>query len=857
MWGFGRQVLMVCLLAGFSVQPLKLSAGEQGLARSIGFDIPAQRLDRALTAFAEQADVTFIFPFDEASRWNANELKGTFPVETAIEMLLDGTGLRPEYGPSGALTIKLMPDGSGAQSTPEQEAQMSNAKVSKSNYFTRVLTAISAAFTVSVAAQDDNGAEALPLEEIIVTASKRGETSAQELAMSITAFDSRKLERLNAVDFDEFIVQVPSTNFISDGGPGRSNEVASIRGLSTVADNTVGVVAQYLDGAPHFGNSYRMFDIAEVSVLRGPQGTLWGSQAIGGLISYRSNRPDPTAFDAMAQGDLYTSEGDSGLSYRASGMINAPLVSDTFALRFAGQHIDESGYIENVRTGTKGINNINESAWRLSALWNATENITLTAIYHGNDLEADAPTYIDLDQEGRAVDQPSDFGPTYQNYDLFNFIVEIDLGWGRLDYNGSSYSNDGNWMDYNDSAGFLERVDTNIDEDATTHELRLASQAPGKFQWVAGLYYDDYEDFNQTINYAPTEVGDPAPAETLRQGGLRIFKEKAVFGEVTYAFTDAFSLLLGGRWFDWELDNQEVFLIGGSDFGFVTNGIAGDDDSFFKIQADYAFNDDMFMYVTRSEGFRYGGFNTFVGEDLFGIPEQYYEFYPDTLVNYEVGLKTRFADNRATLNGAVYYLDCQSVQAVVQSNQSGAFGQGFFTTNAPDLEAYGLELEFVTQDFFAPGLYAAATFSYNENEFQDDAQLFPDTRVTIRKGDSLRRSPKLTWALDLGYDFTLSNGWEAFVRGNYWHKDSTSTFGFDGNDGNVDVPAQDVLNFSTGVYINDFQFKFYVDNLTDETPWLNVFSGSAVGSPGADQAVRASTLRSRTFGLEVTYRIGS
>ena len=823
----------------------------------IRFDIPEQRADLALIQFAEQAAMTFLFPFEEAILRTANRLAGEYTAEEAIVILLQGTGLEPEFSATGALTVSTLPERPALPETAAGEQEMSTRDTVRPSYFARFVTALAAAFSVSAGAQDvpaESGENVI--EEIIVTASKRGATSAQDLALSITAFDANKLERLNAVDFDEFIVQVPGTNFINDGGPGRGNEVASIRGLSPVADNTIGVVAQYLDGAPHFGNSYRLFDIAEVSVLRGPQGTLWGSQAIGGLISYRSNRPDPGGYEAMALADLYSSKDDGGMSYRASGMLNLPLVEDRIAFRIAGHHIDESGYIENVRTGTTGINDVEESAWRLSGLAHLTDSATLTVIYHGNDLEADAPTYIDLDLPGRKVDQPSDFGPTRQDYDLFNLIFDLELSWAQLNYTGSWFSNDGLWTDYDDSAGFLEQATTTIDEDATTHELRLASVSGGPLQWIVGLYYDDYDDFNQNVSYVAAEVNDPDPTESLRQGGLRNFTETAVFGEITYALNDRWSVLVGGRWFDWELDNQEVFLIGGADFGFVTNGIAGDDDWYYKLQVDYTVNENVLVYATRSEGFRYGGFNTFVGEALFGIPEIYFEFGPDTLVNYEIGAKSRLADDRITLNGAIYYMDWEDVQAVVQSNMAGAFGQGFFTTNAPDLEAYGMEFELVTQDFFAPGLYAAASYAYTHNEFQEDAQLFPGTRVTIHKGDSLRRTPEYTWSLDVGYEFDLRNGWDAFLRANYWHKASTTTFGFNGNDGNVDVPAQDVINCSAGTRWNNKQLKLYIDNITDEIPLLNVFSGSRVGLPGADEAVRANTIRPRTFGLEFTAWFG-
>lgn len=709
-------------------------------------------------------------------------------------------------------------------------------------------------FTVSTSSAQDStdDDEDNVIEEILVTASKRGRVNAQDLAASITAFDANKLERLDALDFDDFIVHVPGTNFISDGGPGRGNEVASIRGLSTVADNTVGVVAQYLDGAPHFGNSYRLFDIGEVSVLRGPQGTLWGSQSIGGLISFRSNRPDPSQFDGMVQGDVYSSDNDGGTSYRASGMVNIPVVSDKFAVRFAGHHVDESGYIENIRTGTKGINNVKESAWRLSALFEPSENTTVTAIYHGNDLEADAPTYFQLDLGDLKVDQPSDFGPAFQDYDLFNLMVDVNLGWGQFNYTGSNYSNVGSYLDFGDAGSGFSRNDTNIDEDATTHEIRLASQGDSAWQWIVGFYKDDYDKFLQGVSLSLAELNDPMPTESVRNGGLRIFQEEAIFGEVSYDFSDKFRVLVGGRFFDWELETQEVFLFGGTDFGFVTNGIASDDDFFYKVQVDYQVNEDVLVYGTRSEGFRYGGFNTFVGEALFGISEQFFQFGPDTLVNYEVGVKSRLADNQVTLNVAIYFLDWQEVQAVVQSDMAGAFGQGFFTTNAPDLEAKGLELELVTQDYFYPGLYAAFSFAYTDNEFQDDAQLFSGTRVTIHKGDSLRRTPKYAWSVDLGYEFQFSNDLDGFVRTNYWHKDSTSTFGFNGNDGNVNVPSQNVINFSAGATWDDKQVKFYINNLNNEDPLLNVFSGNSVGFPGSDQAIRANTIRSRTFGLEFT-----
>ena len=699
-------------------------------------------------------------------------------------------------------------------------------------------------------------AETDVLEEIIVTADKRSLRSVQDLGSSITAFDEQKLERLDVLDFDDFIVQVPGTNFINDGGPGRGNDVASIRGLSAVADNTVGVVAQYLDGAPHFGNSYRFFDIGEVGVLRGPQGTLWGSQSIGGLIYFNSNRPDPSGgLYGNFQGDAYSTSGDGGLSQRYSGVVNIPVVEDKFAVRAAGQFVDETGYIDNIRTGASAINDVKESAWRLSALFQPTDTVSVAAVYHGNDLETDAPTHFQIDLGGLQVDQPSDFGTTKQEYDLFNLIVDVDFGWAALTYNGSQFSNKGGYSDVNDSSGALERSTVSVDQDATTHELRLASRGDSPLQWLIGFYSDDDDAFSESVGFTLVDLDDPAPVEGVRSGGLINRSEQAIFGELSYDFTDRLRVLVGGRWFDWEVDDGTSWTFGGADFGFITNGVASDDEFFYKLSAEFRVSDSTLAYASRSEGFRTGGFNTFVGP-LWGVSEQFFRFGPDTLVSYEAGVKTSLANNRVTLNAAAYFLDWQRIQTVVQSDTVGTITQGWFTTNAPDLEATGIELEVVTQDLLGPGVYAAFSWGNTDNEFQDDAQLFADTRVNINKGDSLRRTPKNTYSLDVGYDFEFGNGVGAYVRANYWHKDSTSTFGFNGNDGNVDIPAQDVMNFSAGAMWEKFQLKLYVDNITDETPWLNVLSGGSAGNPGGDQAVRANTVRPRTIGLEGTFYFG-
>ncbi len=701
------------------------------------------------------------------------------------------------------------------------------------------------------------------MEEIIVTAEKRGEQSAQELAASITAFNAKALERLDVLDFDDFIVQVPGTNFLNNGGPGRGNELASIRGLSPVADNTGGVVAQYLDGAPRFGRNYRLFDIGEVSVLRGPQGTLWGAQSIGGLISFRSNRPDSTRLDGMVQADSYTTSNDGGMSYRLSGHLNIPVVKDVFALRFAGHVIDESGYVDNAITGKNDINDVKENAWRISAMFTPNDSTSVTLIYHGNDLEADASTFFNPDMGDLESSDILDFLPADQEYDLVNLILDISFERVALDYTISWFNLDNVYQDVEENVfdipSFYGLTTNTLNERSWTHEFRLSSKGEQPLQWLVGLYFDDLEgsDFSQQLEILnPNDSADQPFAfegfEIFALGGPEDFKETALFGEVSYDFNEQWQLLLGGRFFDWEVDNREQFTFFGGNFQQET-GVVGDNDFFWKTRLSWRPDDDLLFYLSRAEGFRFGGFNPFVGPAL-NIPEQFIRFDPDTLVNYELGFKSVLVDGRVIFNGSIYYMDWKDIQTVVR-NESEDFA---FTTNAPSLEAKGFELELKSQDLLVEGFYGALTYAYTTNEFKEDAIVFmPVNREPlIQAGEKLRRTPKNTWSVDIGYEFKPANNVTGFVRANYWHKDNTTTEGFNGNDGIVPIPDQDVVNASAGAIFNSWMLKLYIDNLTDERPYLQVFPVNATGAPGADLAARVSSIRPRTIGLELTYQFG-
>jgi outer membrane receptor protein involved in Fe transport len=719
----------------------------------------------------------------------------------------------------------------------------------------RLLAAAAAGLALASAGQAalaaDAAADNPAVDEVVVTANKRGPALAQSLPVSITAFNEAKLEQLRVTTLDDVIAQTPGTNFIDNGGPGRGYEVASIRGLSPVGDNTAGVVAQYFDGAPHFVPNYYVYDIGEVSVLRGPQGTLWGSQAIGGLISIQSNRADPSGFHAQLRSDTYGTDDSHGLSERLSGFVNLPIVEDKLAIRIAAENVDERGYIDNAVTGAKDVNGVQDKEWRAQVRFRPTDKLDFTLIYQGNKLNSGASNYFDVDLPGRQSTSPYSQSPAYERADLVNLLGDWDLGFATLSYAGSYFHMNNDYVSYDRGVFGLIPVgkDTVTDvQKSWTHELRLASKPGQRLGWVVGLYYDAWDDNRLETS---VEVPDPAdPGSVVFGTGFPIFTlggpnntdQKAVFGEATYDISDKLQVLVGGRYFHWSVFNDQQTTYFGTNFNQATGTVSGNK-GFYKLQLNYKPTSDVTLYALRSEGFRPGGFNPFVGPVL-NIPESFISFAPDTLVNYEAGAKTSWLDRRLTVNAALYYMNWQKIQTVVY-NSTGTFA---FTTNGPDLDAKGGELEVTARDVGLKGLYVSGSYGYTTNHFTEDAVIFPGVGALIHEGDQLRRTPHSTWSFDVGYNFTLMNDVEAFVRANYWHKDATSTKGFDSNDGNIRVPAQDVINAQIGVSKDSWSARLYLDNLTNERPLEQIFPNAS----NRLQPAIASSIRPRTLGLELT-----
>jgi iron complex outermembrane recepter protein len=727
------------------------------------------------------------------------------------------------------------------------------------------------------------------IEEVVVTATKR-ELSVQDVPVAMQAFTAETLQNMGADQVDGYYRMVPNFAVVDRGAGGKLYSIRGIStGLVTQGASTVGV---YIDEMPisaaGFQPDPRLFDIDRVEVLRGPQGTLYGEGSIGGTVRMITPRPDPSAFAGKADVS-WQSTADGDPSYKLNGMLNLPLVNDVLALRVSGLYHDLGGYIDRIDMpngvtldvgsllglppgvipilgtgplpGRKDINSEVTSAGRASLLWNASERLTFEASFMTQQLDAAG--------RNTSVGGVADVGELEANFvqaekveddfDLGNLTISYDLGWARLFSSTSRYERTRDvTADTNDLGEAIfptaklpgSGTFTTELQDMTSQELRLSSTGDGPLSWIAGYFYvdkdngfeqiivDDYGVFVGFMQILGLPVTDAR--QLLDQTGRQEETQHALFGELTYKFTEKLSATVGLRYFDIDqrdtLVNNDINILG---LG-LTDGVSetGESDSVMKFNVNYRASDDVLLWVTASQGFRIGGTNTTPG-----IPDENRTYGSDTLWNYEVGARTSWYDNRLVLNSALYYIDWSDIQLALP------LGTAFGTINAGQARIIGAELELHARP--AAGLDLALAAGYNDGELTEDTPGAPAGPNPGFKGDRLPGVPRLNLAASAQYTFPLSSGGlDGFGRVDYSYTgDSTTTFNdlstANGLPSHFDPGAYGLLNLRLGMQSERWTAALFVENATDERAEL-LIDNAAV-------AQRITRNRPRTFGMNVRY----
>ncbi len=633
-------------------------------------------------------------------------------------------------------------------------------------------------FGVSVASAQDEARGSLLLEEIIVTSQKRQE-NIQDTPLSVTAFSSETIRGLGFTNSTDIAQQTPGLNIGTPVGEG-NNPSITLRGvgLNDFNDNNESPVAIYIDDVymgSLAGQTFQMFDLERVEVLRGPQGTLYGRNSTGGLVHFISKRPTK----------------DVDMSFEASygrhnnlkleGAVSGPL-SDAIQARLAVAYNRADGYVEN-RVGPDR-NEKDNIAYRFMINFDLNEDASLLLNVHGAKSDVKAPVYqhmgTGLDLNGDPCDLAGAFAGACTDFfgyrdtdgDAFagaydrNGIFEIKTigGSGTLTWDLSdgitltsitSFDKVEKLHEEDTDMGPLDLVNPTFQLDAKqfTQEVRI-NGATDRLKWVVGGYFFDQDiEMPQNLQFGQ----DLDPTFYMQTLALQDSRSYAAFGQIEYDIVDTLSVLVGARYTEERktYDYTQVDLLGGvagtppgtvlydfdqanfGDLAKFSKGIFS-----WKGGLNWRPNDDVLGFVSVARGFKSGGFNAGFTE----APPERIKYNEERLTAYEVGFKSTLFDGLARFNATAFYYDYKDLQALTFDTFSS------YITNAANAKVKGAEFELAANPL--DGLDINLGFSYLDTKA--DGLTMPDG--TIVDNRKLVLAPKTSFNALVRYTVPFESG---------------------------------------------------------------------------------------------------
>ena len=746
------------------------------------------------------------------------------------------------------------------------------------------------------------------LEEIVITASRR-ETSLNDTAISVAAVSGEEIGRRNLSEMNDYLRTIPGVNMI-DLGVGRNGII--VRGISTNPQfdggNSSASTGVYFGEVPMTGlalqggtSDIKMIDLERVEVLRGPQGTLFGSSALGGVVRNIPNAPNLNQVEGNIKTGYSNTSGNGSDNTKFEGVVNIPLIEDVLAVRAVAYRHDTSGYIKNIAgtqlaNGGEGLPGIplqdtvaafggaelyrdqddigatEHVGGRLSVLWRPSDAIDITLQHMYQDVEQSGIPAVQLNLGGynQAIHQVDIGGQPEVNgieipglagkkegyadeMNLTNLTVEYDFGWANLLSSSAWIDNEGE-RDRTASAFFSGRLLTGAlkrNSEAFFQEFRLSSQHDGPLQYIFGAYYEDIDVIQNILTVGSNDsiAFISAPPETVPiladDRVITQTEQLAFYGELSYDINEQLELTLGARRFDYERKKRS----NGYSFG-ATRDITGETDeadTTLKVNLSYVPNDDTLLYVQWAEGFRLGATNFPVIKPLCDVDDNNIldgtsveikdGFGPDTTENIEFGAKLSLMDNRLQVNAAVYQVDWEGIPVFVVGGTPGDPDRSCFG----GLTTNGGVAE--SKGFELEAIYQLTeSLRVNIGGAYTDAEFSEDALGLINGGDRLVSSPEYNINFGFEYNFDL-DGRPSYIRGDYAYIDE---FFSKVGEAGEELGDYGQLNLSAGTAINQWSIELYGQNLTDE----DAITHADVSVPDS----RAYRLRPRTIGLNVAYQ---
>ncbi|WP_293781279.1 TonB-dependent receptor [Sphingosinicella sp.] len=718
-------------------------------------------------------------------------------------------------------------------------------------------------------------------DEIIITALKR-DTNLQDTPISISAITGDAISNSGVQSIADLNSSVPSLTFV-DGGPSQRRVV--IRGIQAAGEPTVGT---YYDETPVTGvigagndaggstPELRLFDVERVEVLRGPQGTLYGSGSMGGTLRVIYKKPT-NEFDAAIDTSLSATK-HGGANFEASGMVNVPIATDKLAMRATGFYRKADGYIDNTTLRIKDINEQKYYGGRLLLRATPTDDLTIDAAYYMNRARTDTPSWTL--EAGKYNSDALTRQPIRDDVDLFSLTAAYDFGGVVLTAAGSYMERDISTV--SDVSRFIRSTRTAagcgarlngspaipcagtqltdyyalVDSQSTsalfpqqnmeawTGEIRLSSDGTGPLNWTIGGFFSDRDIHveNPQVNADPVTGAIIYPLEIATSRYINdSLRQVAAFGEVSYDVTDRLNLTAGVRYFRYDKDINGETTKGSILVGAVVRPLSfvssDEDGTAFKFNASYKITDDVLFYAEASQGFRPGGAN-----QVIGLAQELTPYQSDSLWNYEAGLKTTLLDRKLTLNMDVFQIDWSDMQISTRT-PNGAFA---YIGNAGSARIRGFELEGSLRP--VEGLSISGNLAYLDAKLTEDQ---PNAGTSIAPaagfdGDRIPFVPKFTAGLSAQYVWGLAEGLNGFLRmdanhvGGSW-SDFRPSYVFTRY-----IDDYEIANLRIGVEAEDNAWGVYafVNNLFDDTAITRSTSNAI-----AQNRTLVNSVAPRTVGL--------
>ena len=694
-------------------------------------------------------------------------------------------------------------------------------------------------------------------EDIVVTARKRAERLI-DVPQSVSVITADVLAQVHAERFADYFTRVPSASIVETQA-GQTRLV--LRGIST---NGVGAtVATYVDETP-YGSATSLanggiltpdidpFDLERVEILRGPQGTLYGANSLGGLVKYVTVAPQTDAFHAAAQGGFESVDGgETGWSGRAA--VNVPL-GDMIAVRGSGFYRTDPGYIDDPVLGSN-VNGGKTYGGRGSILVKPSDSFSVRGTVFAQNLESNASNTVDSDpvtlrptlgelKQSRLVAEPN-----HVKYRIYNATADYDFGpvdlissssWGSLDQSQIQDISGLYGPLLSDPSVFGiplgAIINQNVVQRRFTQEVRLASSGPSAFEWTLGGFYTRERN---AINQSIDAIDDPTGAHVPGLDGLAFatvlseYREIAGFASGTYHFSPKFDLSVGGRYShntQRAVQTSSGPLAGDSSL----DGTSSDDVFTYSVAPAFKPTENLTIYARVARGYRPGGPNVLPPSAPNDVPRQ---FGPDTTTDYEVGIKTELLDRKLSLELTGFYTRWKNIQLLASI---GGFG---VNTNGGKASSKGVELSVSARP--VPGLTLAANGAYYEAVLDDDA---PPV-VGGLNGDRLPYAPRFASTVSADYEHALSDRVTGTI-GASWRYTGDRRSAFEPGVAQHRLDAYGQVDAHVGISFDRFRLDAFVRNLTDSRGILDVgTAGSA-----RNGAIAVAVSRPRSFGATLGVR---